>query len=146
MSTSIKDITETGSASDGLIRVSFVWKKDEYIDEEQSDGTVQKKKFNTVDHPYTVHIVRDLSYGATERILTAASTPSISLGATIVSEAVRFGEAGKEKMDYQTASCLKTSLVLALRAQVDKYHKGVTAPADENESEATEEGDAKKPS
>ena len=132
----LKEIVSIAAVSNGLIRTTVDWDKPNIREEEQPDGSVKRIKEKPTRYSFDVHIVRELSYGATERILRAAGNPNVIVGAVIVSEAVRFGDNGTEKLDYTTAANMHPGLIMVLRNAVDKYHKGFgQTAADEAEGE-----------
>lgn len=112
----LSELIEAARVDSRLVKKEVTWKK-------PVEGEDLEQK--TEDVVFNVHVVSHLSYGATERILRAAANPSLSLGAAIVSEAVRFGDIGADRLDYDTANTLHPGLIMALRKAVESVHEDI---------------------
>lgn len=95
----------------GLTPVEVTWRhEDEETGEEVSDT-------------FTVFVKR-LSVGWLERAFTeVARNPNLSRSAAIISEGVRFGENGVEKLSYEEANQLHYGLARVLTSAFDKINQ-----------------------
>lgn len=109
-----------------LVKRSVEWK---HLDDEG----------NEVADIFDVHIVVDISFAAQERIYLGDDLSDVDTGrmARAISERLRFGEDGKEKMTHEQASMIHPTLGIALTKAINDYSDEIIKArkkADENES------------
>lgn len=115
----LKDLISKASVltTDALVKRSVVW------EQKDSEG-------NEVTDTFDVFIVRDVSFAASDRIyLGDPNAPDSSRHARMISERIRLGDNGDEKLSFEDASNLKSSLGWALARAVSDFDKE-NAPKD----------------
>lgn len=110
----IAELIQRGALVGGeLVKVEVKWTHPvEGVDEDITDA-------------FFVHIERQ-SYRHVERMLS--SPEDRSRGAQIISEHVRFGDAGEEKMTYEQALALDPGLAAALLSAYNEVNGARRAP------------------
>jgi hypothetical protein len=71
---------------------------------------------------FTVH-VRRMSVGWLDRVLIPGADPNRSRTATLIAEAISFGETGAERMTYEEAYQLNFGLATALLEAFQKVNR-----------------------
>lgn len=80
---------------------------------------------NTVTETFQVFIIKDISFSAQEKIyLGDDECPEAGTMSRGISERLRFGENGTEKLTYKQAAELPSSLALALSSVIAAYTAG----------------------
>lgn len=139
-----EQMLEIGAVREDVAVTTVNWDKPNTRYEEQEDGSTERVVDEPTRYKFKVHILLQPSYGTTERIIRAATSQAVSIGAVIVSELVRFGDKGEEKIDYSTANQMEPSLIMALRQAVDKYHNGFGGSSQGKGGSRGKEGGKKK--
>lgn len=114
----LKDLISKATVSaDSLVKRTVVW---EHYNDEGKETT------DTFD----VFMVRDVSFAASDRIyLGDPNSPDSSRHARLISERIRLGEEGTERLSFEAAGSLKQSLGWALAKAISDFDKE-NAPKD----------------
>lgn len=80
-----------------------------------------------VTDQFVVHILKRMSFGAFDRVYGSAGTLDRSKAATLISEVVRFGEDGKDKLTTEQAHDLHPGLAMQLVNAAHKVYDEVKA-------------------
>lgn len=90
-----------------LVSGELIQKGVEWVHEDLETG-------EEVTDQFVVHILKRMSFGAFDRIYGSAKALDKSQAATLVSEVVRFGEDGSEKLTVEQAHELHPGLAMVL--------------------------------
>lgn len=90
-----------------LVTGELVQKGVEWVHEDLETG-------EEVTDQFVVHIMKRMSFGAFDRVYGSAKSLDKSQAATLISEVVRFGEDGAEKLTVEQAHELHPGLAMVL--------------------------------
>lgn len=106
-----------------LVTGEMVQKGVEWVHEDLESG-------EEVTDQFVVHILKRMSFGAFDRVYGNAGSLDKSKAATLISEVVRFGEDGKEKLSVEQAHELHPGLAMVLVNAAHKVYEETKAERD----------------
>lgn len=118
-----------------LVSGEMVQKGVEWVHEDLESG-------EEIADQFVVHIIKRMSFGAFDRVYGNAGNLDKSKAATLISEVVRFGEEGTERLSIEQAHDLHPGLAMVLVNAAHKVYEEVKA---EREAKRGDSGNSVQP-